>query len=222
MVALLAAEAVVVAAGDDGDWVVEFVAERALYLGDDAVVEVLQVFHPLLEHLDFILECLQLVLLLVVLSQVVLQLSDLLGQLLYLGISHCQLLLLFLNIRCKLTVFAFQLANLAFKCTLLFLPIPCLGHRLLVLVLCAFKLGSQLARLLIALLQFLLQIAVVLLQACHFRTQPFNSILKPRPLQRLLALFNLQLVDSLLQIANQHVFCQNFTVFLLLLCPHSL
>jgi hypothetical protein len=38
VVALLAAEAVVVAAGDDGDGIVEFVAEWALDLRDDAVV----------------------------------------------------------------------------------------------------------------------------------------------------------------------------------------
>ena len=41
VVALLAPQAVVVAAGDDGHGVVEFVAERALDLRDDCVVEVL-------------------------------------------------------------------------------------------------------------------------------------------------------------------------------------
>jgi len=138
VVALLAAEAVVVAAGNDGDRIVEFVAERALYLGDDAVVEMLKVLHSLLEHLDFILECLQLVLLLVVLSQIVLQLSDLLAQLLYLRISQPQLLLLFLNICCKLAVFGLKLTNLAFKRILLSLPIPSFGDCLFVVVLYVF------------------------------------------------------------------------------------
>jgi hypothetical protein len=48
VVALLAAEAVVVSTGDDCDWVVEFVAEGTLDLWNDAVIQMLKTLHTFL------------------------------------------------------------------------------------------------------------------------------------------------------------------------------
>ena len=68
IIALFAAKAVVVSTRDDSHWIVEFVAKRTLDLRHDAVVKMLEVFKPLLEHLYLILKGFQLVLLFVILS----------------------------------------------------------------------------------------------------------------------------------------------------------